>query len=583
MMKKTISFLLSMALGLSLAACGSGDSAHPATDFSNGNAGTAQSNSTAKSQSAGDSAADPLTGATDEMTIKATEIVINIADPHRGTDHPASILIENLYDTLVRIDKNGDVVPHLAESWDIADDGKSYTFHIRQGVKFHDGSEVKASDVAFSMDRILGLGEGFSYLYEKSVDHTEVVDDYTVIFHLKVVYAPFVNTLIRCAIVNEEEVMANADLSVSTYGEYGDWGVAYLLNADAGSGPYTIVDWIPSDHILCDRHDDYWGGWETGTPEAVKFIMVEGTGQVATIMTMLSTGETDVGLPDMSREDKDILESVDGVATGTNVTGNVMYLMYNTQKAPTDCKYFRMALNCMLDYATITEQCYLNAKRATAVVSQGLAGASTPDGIAYEYSLEKAQEYLTQSKYYGQFDQYPVDFTYNSSIAANQKVAMMLQAAASTLGVTIEVTEAPWVTITDKAASVESTMNVTAIQVSPSYWEAGSVLESRFTTATQGTWQNTEWLGDTKIDDMVAEAFTLVDDATRYDKYHEIINYISELYSCAPLCENSTSSAYKADRLYWPVAEYMEETGEVQSLPMGYMFRFYEWRIRDKM
>lgn len=523
---------------------------------------------------------DPLTGATDEMMLKSIQVVLNRADPHRGNDLPQSMLIENLYDTLVKVDADGNVVNSMAESWEVADDGLSVTFTIKKGILFHDGTEVLASDVVFSMDRMLALGEGYAYLFS-AVDYTEALDDYTVVFHLKNLYAPFVSTLIRLAIANEDLVSANTNKSVSTYGENGDYGYDFLLTNDAGCGPYTIVEWVPSDHVLLDKFDDYFKGWEPGSPEAVRLIMVEGTGQVVTVQTMMANGEADVSLPDISTEDAVTLSATPGVKVGSASLGTVMYLMYNTKKPPTDDRYFRMALNYMMDYETAAKDAYLNASPALSIVPMGLAGSKAPTNVTYEYNMDKAAEYLAMSKYADNLDEYPVDFTYNNSLAANKKIAMMLQASAAQLGVTVEVTEAPWVTITDKAASVESTMNVTAIQVAPSFWEAGSQLEARFSTATQGTWQNTEWLGDVTIDNMIADAFGTINDTERYEKYGKIIDYVSDLYSCAPLVENSSSAAYKYDRISWPLGDKFIETGEKGSVPMGYEYSWREWKIRS--
>ena len=104
----------------------------------------------------------------------------------------------NIYDPLVWPTKGGPPKPHLAESWDVSDDGLTYTFHLRKGVKFHDGTELTAEDVAFSMDRMLSISKGFAWLWKDVLDvgDIEAADDYTVAFHLNEPYGPFIAGLV---------------------------------------------------------------------------------------------------------------------------------------------------------------------------------------------------------------------------------------------------------------------------------------------------------------------------------------------------------------------------------------------------
>ena len=96
---------------------------------------------------------------------------------------PAQLRLINLYDTLIFPNAEGGVDPWLAESWEVSDDGLTYTFKLREDVKFHDGSDLTASDVVYSFDRQTGIGEGFAYMLADA-DSATAVDDYTVEFKL---------------------------------------------------------------------------------------------------------------------------------------------------------------------------------------------------------------------------------------------------------------------------------------------------------------------------------------------------------------------------------------------------------------
>ncbi len=99
-----------------------------------------------------------------ESIIRWTEDWPTYIDPAVGTDFSDSMALVQLYDTLVFPSLDGSIQPHLAETWDVSDDGLTYTFHLREGVKFHNGDELTAEDVVFSADRLFDIGEGFAYL-----------------------------------------------------------------------------------------------------------------------------------------------------------------------------------------------------------------------------------------------------------------------------------------------------------------------------------------------------------------------------------------------------------------------------------
>jgi peptide/nickel transport system substrate-binding protein len=156
-------------------------------------------------------------------------------DPAVGNDFSSSTSLTNIYDTLVFPNAEGGVDPWLAESWEISDDGLTYTFKLREGVKFHDGSELLASDVVYSFDRLQEVGEGYAYLIT-GVDSVTAPDDYTVEFKLERPSGLFLPSLVRLYVANEELVRANTQAE-GPYGEEGDYGKDWLLTNDAGSGP----------------------------------------------------------------------------------------------------------------------------------------------------------------------------------------------------------------------------------------------------------------------------------------------------------------------------------------------------------
>ena len=212
-------------------------------------------------------------------------------DPGVGSDAASALAHVNIYDTLVHPLAEGGVKPALAEKWDISANNLEYIFHLRKGVKFHNGDELKASDVAFTAKRLMTMGEGFSHMFKGIVKSVEAVDDYTVKFSLEKPLGPFINTLIRLYILNEKQVMANID-KAGNYGEFGDYGRNWLLTNDAGSGPYMVTELKQRQHMMAVRFADYWEGWENkDAPDTIKLV---DSGEPATVRTMIEKRELEI-------------------------------------------------------------------------------------------------------------------------------------------------------------------------------------------------------------------------------------------------------------------------------------------------
>ena len=172
------------------------------------------------------------TAAAQDRVLRVNDAPIGELDPHKGKDYADSMLMFNVYDFLVRASADGRMVPDLAESWTISDDGLTYTFKLRDAA-FHDGSPVEAQDVVYSADRIATLKRGFSYLLP---DFESVTADgrKTVVFKLKEPSAPFVAALTRLAVVNSEVVAAN--YKEGDFGDKGDYGDPVPVRWHGGLG-----------------------------------------------------------------------------------------------------------------------------------------------------------------------------------------------------------------------------------------------------------------------------------------------------------------------------------------------------------
>lgn len=293
-MKKTnkvFSLLIFLTLLLSLVGCGTGNLSQ-----------TGGETPTNTSQSSPASNLDSI--------VRITQDWPTYIDPGVGSDFSDTIALVNLYDSLVFPKHDGTVVPHLSTSWEASDDGKEFVFKLREDVTFHNGNPFTASDVVFTANRLNTIGEGYAYLYKGVIEKVEAVDDYTVKFVLYEPFGPFVQSLVRMYILDEETVMENTDTNDKSYGEFGDYGKKWLQTNDAGSGPYMVKEVKMEEYVLGEQYPDYWGGWDENSP---KYFQENGAVEPVSVRTAMSNRELEITDEIQPEENYKTMDSYEGV------------------------------------------------------------------------------------------------------------------------------------------------------------------------------------------------------------------------------------------------------------------------------
>ena len=147
-----------------------------------------------------------------------------------------------IYEPLVSVDYNYEFRPCLARSWEISEDGLTWTFHLQEGVTFHDGSEFNAEVVKWWLE---GMQQGVSsYMFEVMTE-AEVIDNYTIALEFEV---PFPNLLYNLS------TSFSGIMSKEAYEKYGDeYGTKYAV----GTGPFMLEEWVQNDHLLLVKNPDY--------------------------------------------------------------------------------------------------------------------------------------------------------------------------------------------------------------------------------------------------------------------------------------------------------------------------------------
>jgi len=274
-------------------------------------------------------------------------------DPHINASAELGIPLTSVYDTLVyRVsDSNQDsgrqFVPGLAESWQVSEDGLTYTFQLRRDVSFHDGTPFNAEAVGVNLERIVNpdtQSQKARFLLGP-FESVEVIDEYTVAIHLSTPYAPLLDGL------------AQVYLGMASPAALTEWETDYQFH-QVGTGPFKFVDYVPNDHLTLVRNDNYnWGPaiYDHPGPAYLDEIEFRFFTDPAGRALALEAGDADVmgELPplDAARLRQDGRFAITPVA----VPGQSLGLMLNTRQPPLDDARVRQALLFATDRTTIVQ------------------------------------------------------------------------------------------------------------------------------------------------------------------------------------------------------------------------------------
>jgi len=300
----------------------------------------------------------------------------NTIEPATGDTRTASNVAWSIFNSLVWLNDEGVVVPALAESWTISDDGLVYTFKLREDVVFHNGYPFTADDVVFTWER----GQGSDITYREdflAVAEMVKIDDYTVEARLE---APNAFILL---LMNEHWGI----LSKQYHEEVGEEG--YLQNP-VGTGPFKFVEWRAGDRIVLEAFEDYW---EEGYPK-VDQLIYRPIPDTATRFAALINDDIDI-VSNLGPEQADAIEAAENVSLVTYGQDRVYYVTFNNMSTgigtPIEDQLVRQAMSYAIDYDAIIERLFDGyAERVSGFIIPGNLGYD-PSVAPYPYDPEKAK------------------------------------------------------------------------------------------------------------------------------------------------------------------------------------------------
>ncbi len=378
---------------------------------------------------------------------KATVIYASLsemtsADP--STEFSNSIMwMAVVYERLIMYDPLQDkFIPELAVKWERGPDNLTWTFHLRRDAKFHDGTQVNADAVIFSITRTKMLGMGAAFLWD-SVDRIEKVDDYTVRFHLK--YPAPLDLIASAsygAYIFSPRVVGYANASNETDPRVAEW---FNRGNDAGSGPYRLVKWDPEDEIILEKFQDWWGWRDPNHPlksgKAPDIFMIKIVKDAVTQERMLQTGEIQMA-QQFPLEDIETLRSNPSFTVVTKPSFQQLILLLNTRKPPLDNVLVRKAIAHAIPYDDIVKIARSGLARvASGPVPYGMWGHS--EDLRFSYDLNISKSLLAQAGYPNGIDR-PLILTYTAGDIYEKRTAELIQSSLAKIGIKLDIRPLSW-------------------------------------------------------------------------------------------------------------------------------------------
>ncbi len=302
-------------------------------------------------------------------------------DPHTISAVASVRIFRQIYNTLIDVDDNMNFIPELAESWEQPDD-LTYIFKLRQGVKFHNGREMKADDVKYSFERILNpetaaLGKS----YYDSVSTIDVVDDYTVKFILKEPFAPFMTNLTSLygAIVPKEVVEENTN----------------LMQVACGTGPFILKEWVPDNKVILTKNPDYFVEGEPKLDSIEYYVMTDEASRIAALRT------GNVHLIKLPASSISLVEGNDDITIMDYQSNDYLFLGFNLDLDKFKDVRVRQAISYAVNRQEIIDLVYDGEATIAGFVppAMGRWSMDFASEDLYQQNIEKAKQLMADAGY----------------------------------------------------------------------------------------------------------------------------------------------------------------------------------------
>lgn len=496
-MKKLLTLILCLAMVLTVFA---GCSSTPATEE-----GASASGDAAQGEAADSEYKDTL--------VYALNTDVQSLDPQIQNDTTSEQVVKMLYNTLLKFEDDGTVVGDLAESWSVSEDKLTWTFNLKQGVKFHNGKELTSADVKATFDRALNAEAGGLRTTEiiKMFTAVEAPDPYTVTITTDAPYGPM------------ESLMCNMSLGImdADYIEQYGLDLGTSVEGENGTGPFKVVSWERDQEIVVERFDDYFG-----TPAKLKTVVYTVIPEAASRVIALETGEVDV-IDKPTDEDLARLEAD---------TENFTVL----RKPTISQRLFRFGCNDPIISNTKVRQAIVYAIDRQAIIDALFTGSAYPSTaplapVTFGYSnlgeieqdLELAKSLLAEAGYPDGFDTKIVTTErYQNGIELAEIISQQL----AEIGINAEIEVWEWSALSASWNGItadEFDQPIFIMGAGPSMRDADGGLRGLYTTSETGlNDRNYGFYSNAEVDALIEQGMQETDQQKRVEIYKEAMEIL---------------------------------------------------------
>lgn len=437
-----------------------------------------------------------------DVLVLATSTDPQTVDPAWEMDNHAWMVLYHAYDRLMAYKgASTEVEPKLARSFSVSPDGKIYTFEIRQGVRFTDGTPVDAEAVRFTFERLKGIGAGPSEMFP-TLERVEVAGPYTVRFILSEPFGAFLSTLAHpgASIVNPRVVRQNATAD-------DPWARNYLAVNTAGSGPFILREWRKGERIVLEANREYWGGRPRLSRVLIRIVPESNTQRL-----LLERGEVDIA-ENLTADQIALIRDLPGIRVEQHASPFVQYVYINNRRI-TDVR-LRQALSYAVDYKGVIDTVERGlGLQMRGPIPQGMVGHD-PQAFQYRYDPDRARRLLQEAGYDGR----ELRLLFADRFAWWPALAQYLQANFAAVGVRVKLEQYAWATLRQKYQ--EGDFDLALGVWSPDFADPYMFMNFWFDSNNWGLAGNRAFYANSRVDELVRRAAVVTDQAERLRLYRE--------------------------------------------------------------
>jgi peptide/nickel transport system substrate-binding protein len=440
----------------------------------------------------------------------ANESPYDTLDPHAAFDVGRVAVRLNLYDGLYRwLDNPPVLTPWLAESHTVSPDGLTYTFKLKHGAKFHDGTEITAEDVRYSAERILAMKKGAAALIGTMLapNATKAVDKYTVQFTLTKPASIFMAVVPEIHVVNAALVKKNE--------KDGDWGAAWLTSNDAGSGSYRLDRYDPAIGFTAKRFPGHFMPWGPKYIDEIDFRLVKEDN--TRVLGMIKGDYQGTG-GYLANDQVKRMREAPNVKIVEAESMRIMMFQINNQRPPLSDVHVRRAISYAFDYDGFNKDILGGTvERNPTPIPNNLWGVPR-DVKGYTYDVDKAKAELAKSAL--KVDR-PLTVGFLQGFSQSEQAATVMANGLRKIGLEGKLVGELWPNMVERMKKSDTSPDLVVYWISTYYADPHNWIGEMFHSGQWGTFKASSFYKNPKVDELLDVALKSTDKKVREKAYQD--------------------------------------------------------------